>query len=241
MKKIYSYNEFKFKLIKEESEEDLFGENENENENEEESSSEEEFNFDESEEDNEENDEFSDENQNENEDEDEDEEPKEITYNEDPSHYISNSIDRIENIISDLFENPLENTKPGEEIEKDPSSYVEQGVELLSLKKTNMPMNKTLIAKYADNNFMYHLYFTINIEQGVAEEGEEMDSNNIEECGIKFKKYDLENNLIGELERKKVPISEINQDYIDSLNGELDNKYSVKDEFEIEYEEEDEN
>jgi hypothetical protein len=227
MKKIYKFNEFK--LIKEseaEGEEDEFNFDESESESE----GDEGNDFDDMDIDSEE--EFGENEEGEETEEDEEEE-KEITYNEDPSYYVENSIKTIERTITQLFENPLEDAED-KIAETDPSSYYEQGVELINIKKTDMPLNKTLIVKYHDSEYTYHLLFTVNIEQGISKDGEEMNSDMIEQCGVKFKKYDLENKLIGEIEKKKIDIKDINQDFIDTLNGELDTKYSVKDDFEIE-------
>lgn len=158
------------------------------------------------------------------------------TYNEDPSAYITQQLKRLENRLVTLFENPQKPDEDGRVDDKDPSAYYNQGVELLDMKTTDMPMNKSLTVKYHDEEFLYHLIITVNIEEGMSEKPEdEMDTDQVEECGIKFKKYDMEDNLIGELEKKKIKISEIDQDYIDTLNGNLDSKYSVDNNFEIEY------
>lgn len=172
------------------------------------------------------------------EDEEMEEEPEpEIDYNEDPDYYAAKSIETIQNRLESLFEEPQKDNK--DIVEKDPSSYVEQGVQLMDSKVTDMPLNKTLMMKYADSQFIYQLFVTVNIEQPKPKEGD-MDSSQIEECAIKFKKYNMENELIGEIERRKVNISELDQDTLDTLNAELDEKYSVDNDFEIEYKEEDE-
>ena len=232
MKKIYRFNEFK--LIREaegDDDDDLFSFDEEDEETTTEDDSSD-FDFG----DDIEEDEESEQTEDEESEQTEEEEPEpEINYNEDPAYYVERSIKSIEQKIINLFENPLENTED-KVAETDPSSYYEQGVELIDVKSTDMPLNKTLIVKYGDNQYVYHLLFTVNIDQGLPKNDKEMSSDMIEECGVKFKKYDEENKLIGEIERKKVSISDINQDFIDTLNGELDQKYSVgNDEFEIEY------
>tara|TARA_R110000772_G_scaffold5341_4_gene19177 strand:+ start:2035 stop:2817 length:783 start_codon:yes stop_codon:yes gene_type:complete len=164
----------------------------------------------------------------------EEEEDVEKVFNEDPSYYMEEALRKVERRLLSLFEEPVadENGKT----DADPSSYHSQGVELMDIKTTGLPMNKTLIMKYHDNDFSYQLMITVDIKQGVPEkEDVEMDHTMIESCGVKFKKYDVENNLLGQLDRKKVPLDTIDQDFIDSLNGELDGKYSVDDNFEIEY------
>ena len=102
-----------------------------------------------------------------------------------------------------------------------------------------MPLNKTLIIKYTNvddddaNVFMFHLMISIDVDQGRPEKPDiSMDSSMVTDCGVKFKKYNS-SGLVGELDRSKVDINSIDQDYIDGLNGELDNKYSIDDNFEI--------
>jgi hypothetical protein len=208
-KKIYKFSEY-FKVNEaEENEENLDTENEETTENEEEGT----------------------------EDEDEDEEepvdPEEdIKYDENPSYYINQRLNQIENKIMNMFAEPEDNDK------SDMTKYYNQGVELLDVKRTRMPMSKTLIVKYQDSNFIYHLLFTVKLEQAQPTGDEAMSTDEIDFCGVKFKKYNLENTLLGEIDRKKVEIKNINQDFIDSLNGEIDDKYSLDDGFEIEYEKE---
>lgn len=155
-------------------------------------------------------------------------------FNEDPSYYIEEALKKVERKILSLFKEPVAG-KDGR-TENDPSSYYDQGVELIDVKLTDMPLNKTLIIKYHDTDFTYHLMVTVDLKQGVPEKPDvEMDYTMVEYCGVKFKKYDISNNLLGQLDRKKVPLKTIDQDFIDSLNGELDSKYSIDDGFEIEY------
>lgn len=208
MKKIYKYKEFKL-LLERDDDFDFGDESENQDENQENQDD-----FDKSE-----------------------EESKSKVFNEDPGYYAEQALKKIENKIISLFEEPKSDENG--RTEEDPSSYHSQGVELIDVKTTDMPMKKTLIIKYHDDQFVYHLMITIDIDEGIPDKPDiEMDFSMIDECGVKFKKYDLYSNLLGQLDRKKVQIDTIDQDFIDTLNSELDNKYSIKDDFEIEYKEE---
>jgi hypothetical protein len=174
-----------------------------------------------------------------NEEEEEEEEPVEKVFNEDPSYYTEEALKKVERKLTALFEVEEEPDENGR-TDKDQSSYQNQGVELMDVKTTGMPMNKTLIMKYHDNDFSYQLLVTVGIQQGIPEkEDVEMDHDMIEFAGVKFKKYDVDNNLLGELDRKKVKLDSIDQDFLDSLNGEMDSKYSIDDNFEIEYKDKD--
>ena len=155
-------------------------------------------------------------------------------FNEDPSYYIREALEKVKRRILSLFEEPNPDKKG--RLNRDPSSYYNQGVELLDVRITDLSMNKTLIIKYHDNDFSYHLMITVDLKQGIPDKPDiEMDYSMVEFGGVKFKKYDPSNNLLGQLDRKKVPLKTIDQDFIDSLNGELDSKYSIGDDFEIEY------
>jgi hypothetical protein len=164
------------------------------------------------------------------------EESKEETFNENPAHYVEDALKSVELRLVKLFEPPVTDNEKKKEI--DPSSYHSQGVELIDIKTTDMPLNKTLIIKYHDDDFSYQLLISVGIEQGKPEKPDmDMDTSKVKECGVKFKKYDIDNNLIGELSRQKVEIDTIDQDFLDTLNAELDEKYSVDNGFEIEYKE----
>jgi len=155
-------------------------------------------------------------------------------YAQNATYYATEALNLIELKLIQLFEEPANK----EDI--DPTSYYAQGIELMELKKTDMPLNKTLILKFMDSQYVYHILFTIKIDQGLIDQKvSKDDSTDITTCGLKFKKYDLDEDLIGQLDRISVNIDEINQDFIDKLNAELDQKYSiVGDDFEIEYKDE---
>lgn len=217
MKKIYKYEQFKLILEEDEFSDDFNDFDEDENLDSEES-------------DNNEGEEFPDE------EEVQEEESKEETFNENPAHYVEDALKSVELRLVKLFEAPTEDSEGKTEV--DPSSYHSQGLELVDVKTTDMPLNKTLIMKYHDDNFSYQMLMSISIEQGKPEKDDmDMDTAMVKDCGVKFKKYDIDNNLIGELSRQKVEIDSIDQDFLDTLNAELDEKYSVDNGFEIEYKE----
>lgn len=139
---------------------------------------------------------------------------------EDLPYIVSSAITDIELKVAKMFE-------PSE----DDPSYYDLGLELLDVNKTDMPSNKMLIVKYQDENFIYQVIFIVPNNIDNMEDGE------INQCIIKFKKYNLENNIVGQIKRSDVPIEDIDQDLIDSLNAEVDEKYSiVVDDFEMKFE-----
>lgn len=162
-------------------------------------------------------------------------------YLQDPSYYINQALNVVKNNIVKLFEEPAPD--PDKTVELDPSSYYAQNMQLMDIKYTDMPLNKSLIIKYNDSKYLYHLIITIKIDQGKIEVEKDGDDNlsEIDNCGVKLKKYNNEaDNLVGQIDKQKVLLKDINQDFIDTLNAELDNKFSVDtDELGIEYKEED--
>lgn len=169
---------------------------------------------------------------------DEEEEVVKKVFNEKPKYYIEEALKSVKRKLESLFEKPKPNKDGRTEV--DPNSFYDQGVEILDIKMTDMDMNKTLIMKYHDGEFLYHLLISINIQQGIPEKPDvEMDYTMVKECGVKFKKYDANHDLIGQLDRQSVSIKDIDKDFIDILNSELDEKYSVDNNFEIEFKDED--
>lgn len=163
----------------------------------------------------------------------EEESPRKL-FEEDPSYYINQAIEKVKRKILSFFEKPEPNEKG--RVNNDTSSYYSQGVEVMDVKKTDLPMSKTLIVKYNDSEYMYHLMVTIDLSQGIPKEDDEVASTDmIEYCGVKFKKYDSSNKLLGQLDRQEIRLDNIDQDFIDTLNAELDDKYSIDNDFEIEY------
>lgn len=167
-----------------------------------------------------------------------DDEPKEV-YNETPEYYIEEALKTLERKLSQLF---VDSEVSDDKTKKvDPSTYAAQKLVLDQTHITGLPLAKTLIMDYSDteNNFKYKLMVTINLDEAIPSKKDvDMNTEMIKNCGVKFKKYKNETEYIGELDRNKVDINTINQDYLDGLNIELDKKYSVDNNLEIEYEDE---
>ena len=161
----------------------------------------------------------------------EEEEEKSIKpdYNQNPLYYATQAIDIVTNRLVKLFSDEAEKLVQ----DKDASKYTNNGVELIEVDKTESPLRSSVVIKYKDQDFIYHLYITVNI---VKIDDEDESTKDIKTGGVKFKKYDLDENLLGELDRKSEELSIIDRDYLDALNAELDTKYSIDDEFDIEYE-----
>jgi hypothetical protein len=97
----------------------------------------------------------------------------------------------------------------------------------------------SLTFKFSDDQNYYSLYITIPLEEGMdknKDEKSDFSDKDIENCVIKFKKYDINNfDLIGQIGPKKTKISDIDEEFLVDLKIELDDEYGEGDEeFEIE-------
>jgi len=147
------------------------------------------------------------------------------TYNQNKSYYVEEKLNIIKNKVLGLFKEPQEGNQ-------EVNNFYTQGLVVMDVKLTDMPLYKTLIIKYQGDNFLYHLYITIDREQPNISNGD-YNTEDLEYCGVKLKKYDLQDNLLGEIDRQTTLIEEINQDFLDKLNIDIDEKYSLGDDFEI--------
>jgi len=96
----------------------------------------------------------------------------------------------------------------------------------------------SLTIKFSDQEGWYNVFLTIPLE-GVIEdmkENEEGDysDKDIKDCSIKFKKYNVDNELVGQLGPTKYKMSEIDETFFVNLKIEVDDEYGESEEFEIE-------
>lgn len=149
-----------------------------------------------------------------------------------PESYVSAILTKLKSKIDKMFlsETPEENV--GKE-----SSFKDIGLELQSSEISKYSkVYDNLKVKYSDDEYLYDITFTIDLKDAVnADETKDFNIDDIEDCSVKFKKYNLEGfELIGFL-TKTVKIKDINEDMLSQLKIELDEMYGdEEDEFEIE-------
>ena len=92
--------------------------------------------------------------------------------------------------------------------------------------------------KFSDQEGWYNLYVVIPLESARPEDDEsDFSDEDIKECSIKFKKYNNEHDLMGQVGPRTVKLEDVNEDLIVELKVELDDEYGGEDEeFEIETE-----
>jgi len=135
--------------------------------------------------------------------------------NDTPETYIDNKLKMIQKSINDLFEE-------GDEVEKDDIEKIsvrqakEQKNKNLNFKDLNVHLDSSEISKYSqtddsltvkfsDADSTYNLYISINIKDGLNSSSED----DVKNCFVKFKKYNLESmELYGQITKNV----EINND-----------------------------
>src|SRR5574344_1049546 len=95
----------------------------------------------------------------------------------------------------------------------------------------------SLILKYSDDNFFYNLELFVYFDDvnKIVNSGKDVSYKDVQDCFIKFKKYDCEDfELIGQM-TKNIKLDDINEDFLIELKVEFDDIFSdEKDNFEIE-------
>ncbi len=172
--------------------------------------------------------------------------------NDTPETYIESRLKQLKTKIDKMFEfqEPEEDESPeGEENQKSITkakedshkkskmTFKDLGVRLESSeisKYSKLYDNLTL--KFVDDGGWYNLYIAIDIKDAIPKDAEkDYSTEDIEKCYIKFKKYDLDNNVIGQI-TKNVDIDKIDEEFLIDLKIEIDDKFGDEEEFKIETE-----
>lgn len=150
-----------------------------------------------------------------------------------PEEYVKVALMKIKKKLESMFKTP-EN-----DIKKIGDSNSLDGVELQSCELSRYSKTQdSLKIKYSDAESLYDLLISISLKEAVAEdETKDFSDEDIKQCYIKFKKYDLDNfELIGEIS-KNIDIKDIDDNFLVSLKIEMDEKFgSDEEELEIETE-----
>lgn len=173
-----------------------------------------------------------------------------------PETYISTALSQLKRKIDKMFDFEVEDSMEGgdpnqgeevspEKIKKfrkkssDKMSFKDLGVRLESSDISKYSkMYDSLTVKFSDDTATYALIIMIDLKEGIPQDKEkDFDSDDVEKCYIKFKKYDLDTfEVIGQI-TKNVEIKKIDEDFLIDLKIELDDKFGEdEDEFAIETE-----
>ena len=174
-------------------------------------------------------------------------------FNETPESYISTALSQIKQKIDKMFDfqegdidNPPEPEEDPTKIKKistkdsNKMTFEDLGVTLESSEISKYSkLYDSLTVKFTDDSNTYTLIIMIDIKEAIPTDQEKeknFDSDDIEDCYIKFKKYSLDNltEIIGQL-NKNIKIKDIDEEFLIDLKIELDEKFGGdEDEFEIE-------
>lgn len=148
--------------------------------------------------------------------------PVDTTYKNSANTYMKEAIKLIEVKLQNIFDGESEGVTD---------------MQLEDIKTMSMPLTERLILKFSDSMYLYDLVFSIHLNEVVDNMDEDFDSSKIENVGVRFKKYDRDDNLLGQLDKKKIKMEEISEDLFSILNQELDEKFNLDSgELEIEFE-----
>jgi hypothetical protein len=173
--------------------------------------------------------------------------------NDSPENFIEMALNQLKRKIDKIFEYE-EGEEPEESGEKsieqakkdskkkDKMSFKDLGVRLESSEVSKYSkLYDNLTIKFSDNEFLYTLFITIDLKEGLPKTEEKPIM-----CDVKIKKYDLETfEVIGQLpnplggdkpEYKKIEINKIDEEYLVDLKIELDEKTGEEEKLEIETE-----
>lgn len=166
-----------------------------------------------------------------------------------PETYVENALRKLEQRIKTMFETDKaedgEVKKYGEikdinRKEKGDISFKDLQLELQSLEISKYSkIYDNVKLKFNDDQFLYDITFTIDLKDAVPKDDEkDFSENDIENCQIKFKKYDQDNfDLVAGPLVKTAKISDIDEEYLVNLKIELDGDEPNEEEFKIEVDE----
>lgn len=165
-----------------------------------------------------------------------------------PETYVESALRKLENRLKNMFETDkveggevkkYGEVKDKERKEKGEMSFKDLGLELQSLELSKYSkVYDNVKMKFTDEKFLYDMTFTIDLKDAVPTDNtKDFSDKDIENCQIKFKKYDQDNfNILGQL-TKTAKISDIDEEYLVNLKIEIDEDGGSEEEFEIETEE----
>ena len=167
-----------------------------------------------------------------------------------PETYVENALRKLENRLRNMFEtDKVENgevKRYGTMVDKDRKEKGEMSFKDLGLELQSLELSKyskvydNVKMKFTDEKFLYDMTFTIDLKDAVPKDDtKDFSDKEIENCQIKFKKYDQDNfKILSQPSPKTAKISEINEEYLINLKIELDDDNGgEEEEFEIETEE----
>ncbi len=160
-----------------------------------------------------------------------------------PESYIETALRQLKRKIDTMFEATPGKPEPDEKgsvakakanakAKKEKMSFSDLGVNLESSEISKYSkVNDSLTIKFTDPEATYALIIMIEIKEGISKDpAKDFTFEDVENCYIKFKKYDLDTfEIIGQLS-KNVKTKDIDEDFLVDLKIELDDKFGNEEE-----------
>jgi len=172
-------------------------------------------------------------------------------FSDTPESYIETALRQLKKRIESMFEEEREEPEADDRVsvakakanakgKKEKMSFSDLGVALESSEISKYSkVNDSLTIKFTDPEATYSLIIMIEIKEGISKDpAQDFSFEDVENCFLKFKKYDLDTfEVIGQV-TKNAKIADIDEDFLVDLKIELDDKFSGEGEtLEIETEE----
>jgi len=160
-------------------------------------------------------------------------------FNDTPESIVDTVLRKIKKELEELFE--VDNTQiPGGtfqlgdagfdtkvvDLDDTKLSFPEMGLNLLRVKiNSYSKSNRSLDLRFADpDDNMYSLYLRIDISDAVSKNSKEMEPKLVKKGFIKFKKYDINGELVGTISRNVDDVWKLseNEELLSELKIELD-------------------
>lgn len=137
-----------------------------------------------------------------------------------PESYIATSLKIIKTKIEKMFDDV---------IEEDEMSFSDLNVSLESIELSKYSkLYDSLTVKFSDPDFAYTMIIIIDIKEAVVDDTKDFEIDDIKNCYVKFKKYDLNNfDLLGQID-KNAKIKDIDQNFIINLKLEIDETFGIE-------------
>jgi hypothetical protein len=164
-----------------------------------------------------------------------------------PESYIEDALKLIQKKIEEIFKDQVD---LDENKEKEENSSIakaktkgEEKSQRLTFKDLGVQLKdcsiskyskttKSLFIKFLDARFSYDLIVLIDLKEGMPKDkAKDFSYKDVENCFIKFKKYNLETlELLGPPLRKNVKIKDIDENFLVELKIELDEMFGDEEE-----------
>ena len=164
--------------------------------------------------------------------------------NDTPETYIETALKQLQKKIGKMFEDQVEQEEGQKEegnssVNKAKSkgkekkmSFKDLGVQLESSEISKYSkLYDSLTIKFSDANATYNMLLLIDLKDGMPKDpAKDFSFEDIENCFIKFKKYDLDTfEVVGQM-TKNAKIKDIDENFLVDLKIELDEKFGDDDE-----------